>query len=235
MMKIKRPRVRQEIEVSLARSIASHEIEPGQKLPSEAELCSRFGVSRTALREAIKILEAKRMVRSKPRVGAIVLPREEWMLLDPDVLDWVADLLDADSFIDAVLEARWAIEPAAAALACRRASLADLALIEEALNDMADADGNADNFTEADLRFHEALLKASGNPVFVQFIHSVRAGLRLMLLASNKSVADYNNTVASHRALLETLITRDAEASVEASQRILQTARFDLNQKRHRP
>lgn len=234
MTKTKRPRVRQEIEASLARSIAKNEIEPGRKLPSEAELCSRFGVSRTALREAIKILEAKRMVRSKPRVGTVVLPREEWMLFDPDVLDWVADFLDVDSFVDAVLEARWAIEPAAATLACRRASLADLARIEEALNDMAGADGNADAFTEADLRFHEALLKASGNPVFVQFIHSVRAGLRLMLLASNKSVADYNETVSSHRALLDALTSRDADASVAASQRILHTARSDLARKRHR-
>lgn len=225
----KRPRVRGDIQSDLARMIAAGDVPPGQNLPSEAELSVRFGVSRTVVREAIKGLEAKYMVRSRPRVGTVVLPREEWALLDAEVLGWVADYLDVAAFADAVLEARRAIEPAAAELACARASLADLAQIEKALDEMKAAGGDPDTFTRADLAFHEALLRASRNPVFMQFIHSIRAGLNLMLLASNKSVDDYTRTVASHRALLDALAARDAGAARQASMNILQRASEDLH------
>ncbi|MFN3274012.1 MAG: FadR/GntR family transcriptional regulator [Paracoccus sp. (in: a-proteobacteria)] len=225
----KRPRVRIDIQADLARMIAAGDVMPGQHLPSEAELSLRFGVSRTVVREAIKGLEAKYMIRSRPRVGTVVLPRDEWALLDAEVLGWVADYLDVAAFADAVLEARRAIEPAAAELACARASLSDLAQIEKALEQMAQADGDPEAFTRADLAFHEALLRASHNPVFLQFIHSIRAGLNLMLLASNKSVDDYTRTVESHRALLDALVSRDAAASRQASINILNRAEQDLH------
>ena len=195
-------------------------------------MAERYGVSRTALREAIKGLEAKHMLRSKPRVGTLVLPQEDWALLDPDVLAWVADHLDVTGFVDAILEARRAIEPEAAALACRRASLADLAQIEAALNGMRAASNNALAFTEADLAFHEALLQASHNPVLSQFIHSIEAGLNLMLLTSNKSVDDYTRTVASHRRLLDAMVARDEDAARAASLDLLDRAEVDLREGR---
>lgn len=224
----KRPRVRGDIQADLARMIAAGEVKPGQYLPTEAELSATFGVSRTVVREAIKGLEAKYMLRSRARVGTVVLPREDWALLDADVLSWVQDYLDVAQFANAVLEARHAIEPAAAELACARASLADLSQVEQALNDMELAGGDPEAFTRADLAFHEALLRASHNPVFLQFIHSIRAGLNLMLLASNKSVDDYTRTVATHRALLDALVLRDAKAARRASETILERAEVDL-------
>lgn len=224
----RRPRVRNDIQADLARMIASGAVIPGQNLPSEAELSLQFGVSRTVVREAIKGLEAKHLVRSRPRVGTIVLPREDWALLDAEVLHWVADYLDVAEFADSVLEARRAIEPAAAELACKRASLADLSHIEAAVNDMARAGNDPEAFTRADLAFHEALLRASHNAVFLQFIHSIRAGLNLMLLASNKSVDDFSRTVASHRALLDALVARDIDRSRECSLTLIQHAMDDL-------
>jgi DNA-binding FadR family transcriptional regulator len=226
--------VRSDIQADLARMIASGDVMPGQNLPSEAELSQRFSVSRTVVREAIKGLEAKHLVRSRPRVGTVVLPREDWALLDAEVLAWVADYLDVAQFADAVLEARRAIEPAAAELACARASLADLAQVEEALEAMNRAGGDPDAFTRADLSFHVALLRASHNPVFLQFVHSIRAGLNLMLLASNKSVDDYTRTVASHRALLDALVARDKVRAREASLMLLQHATDDLETMRRR-
>ncbi|WP_198672348.1 FadR/GntR family transcriptional regulator [Pseudogemmobacter bohemicus] len=228
----KRPRVRSDIQADLAKMIASGKVLPGQNLPSEAELSLQLGVSRTVVREAIKGLEAKYLVRSRPRVGTVVLPREDWALLDAEVLEWIADYLDVAQFGDAVLEARRAIEPAAAELACLRASLADLAEIEKALNAMAEAGGDAEAFTRADLAFHEALLRASHNPVFLQFIHSIRAGLNLMLLASNKSVDDYSRTVESHRALLDALVVRNGALARAASLTLLQHATDDLKRLR---
>lgn len=228
----RRPRVKGDIQAKLAGSLARGEIAAGESLPPEVELCARYGVSRTALREAIKGLEAKGMLRSRPRVGTFALPREEWALLDGEVLGWVAEMLDVEEFTDAVLEARRAIEPAAAVLACKRASLADLARIEEALLGMERAGGDPDAFTEADLAFHEAVLRASHNFVFIRFVHTIRAGLNLMLLASNKSVEDYTRTVERHRALLDALVARDEATTFSASMAILSTASDDLAAKR---
>lgn len=228
----KRPRVRSDLQAGLARLIVTGEIPAGQNLPPEAELTQRFGVSRTALREAIKGLEAKFMLRSKPRVGTVVLAQEEWSLLDQDVLGWLADHQDVSGFVDDVLEARRAIEPAAAALACQRATLSDLARIEEALTGMDSAGNDPIAFTEADLAFHEALLRASHNRVFIQFIHSIETGLNMMLLASNRSVDDYSRTVKSHRSLLDALIARDEAAATAASLSMLVRAKQDLQRKR---
>lgn len=230
----KRPRVKNIIQASIARSIASGEFPAGQNLPPEAELAERFGVSRTALREALKGLEAKYMLRSRPRVGTLVLPQEDWALLDQDVLGWVADDLDMAGLTDSILEARRAIEPEAAALACRRASLADLARIEAALLGMQAAGNNPIVFTEADLAYHEALLAASHNPVMAQFVHSIEAGLNMMLLASNKSVDDYTRTVASHRLLLDAMVARDEAAARAASLALLDRASLDLQEARAR-
>ena len=224
----KRPRVRNSLQAKIARLIATGAFPEGQTLPNEADLTVRFGVSRTALREAIKGLEAKFMLRSKPRVGTVVRPQEEWSLLDQDVLTWVAEYLDEDEFLDSVLEARRAIEPAAAALACRRASLADLARIEAALDGMASAGGNAIAFTEADMAFHEALLRASHNRVFKQFIHSIETALNMMLLASNKSVDDFTRTVESHQRVLDALIARNESAAMAACLALLDSASEDL-------
>lgn len=221
----KRPRVKSSIQASLARSVASGEVPVGRCLPTEAELCTQYGVSRTALREAIKGLEAKGMLRSKPRIGTFVLPREEWAILDADVLEWISDLLDQEAFVDAVLEARHAIEPAAAALACSHASLADLSRIEDAINGMEQSTQNPDAFTEADLAFHEALLRASHNMVFLRLIHSVRAGLRQMLSKANHSVDDYSRTIGDHRALLEAMVARDEVRAANAARRIIDAAR----------
>jgi|TARA_R110000737_G_scaffold246726_1_gene257014 GntR family transcriptional regulator, galactonate operon transcriptional repressor len=224
----KRPRVQEGIRARLARAIASREFAPGEHLPPEADLAVQLGVSRTALREAVKGLEAKYMVRSKPRVGTVVLPQEDWALLDQDVLSWVADLLDVRLFTQSVLEARRAIEPAAAVLACRRASLSDLANIERALDGMQASEGDPGVFTDHDLAFHERLLNASHNAVFMQFVHTIRAGLNMMLLASNKSVDDYTRTVQSHRALLDALVARDETAAEACSLALLQHATEDL-------
>ncbi|MGR5488637.1 FadR/GntR family transcriptional regulator, partial [Vibrio alfacsensis] len=83
------------IHVQVAKEIASKiltgELEEGEKLPSELELCEKFGISRTALRESTKLLSAKGLIESKPKVGTNVTARHHWHFLDPQFLDWVKD------------------------------------------------------------------------------------------------------------------------------------------------
>src|SRR5437660_12133093 len=98
------------------------DLTPGEPLPTEDELGSQLGASRTVLREAVKVLAAKRLVESRPKTGTRVRPRRDWNLLDPDVLAWQVEAgADAD-FLAQALEIRRMIEPAAARLAAERAT-----------------------------------------------------------------------------------------------------------------
>ncbi len=102
---------------TLGRRILRGEIRPGDAL----EAASAMAASRTALREAIKVLAAKGLVEARPKVGTRVTPRESWNLLDPDVMAWQHDDALTPSFLRKLTEVRAVIEPQAAAFAAQRA------------------------------------------------------------------------------------------------------------------
>src|SRR5207247_9937865 len=94
--------------------IVRGELEADDPLPTEDELSGELSVSRTVLREAIKVLAAKRLVESRPKTGTRVQQRSEWNLLDPDVLAWQLAAGPGRRFLEDTLEARRLIGPAAA-------------------------------------------------------------------------------------------------------------------------
>ena len=106
----------------LGLAIVGGELQPGDKLPPEAQLLERYEISRPVLREAVRVLVAKGLVVSRQRAGAIVRPRNEWHLLDPDVLYWLIQAQPQRDFVQTLLEVRQIFEPAAAALAARAAT-----------------------------------------------------------------------------------------------------------------
>ncbi|MEF1291857.1 FadR/GntR family transcriptional regulator, partial [Vibrio sp. M260118] len=84
-----RRKIHVQVARQIARKILSGELKQGEKLPNEMELCEAFGVSRTALRESTKLLSAKGLIESKPKVGTTVRPRSSWHFLDPQLLNWI--------------------------------------------------------------------------------------------------------------------------------------------------
>lgn len=112
-------------------------------LPTEAELCEKFGVSRSAVREAVKMLSAKGLISSKPRQGIRILPEDQWNIFDPDLLRWVLESKPSLHVLKEFLQVRIAIEPEAAALAARYADQTALDNIEKALEGMRKAEGNS--------------------------------------------------------------------------------------------
>src|SRR5437762_9890658 len=106
--------------------IVRGELEADDPLPTEDELSGELSVSRTVLREATKVLAAKRLVESRPKTGTRVRPRKDWNLLDPDVLAWQVEAGADAEFLAQALEVRRMIEPAAARLAAERATPAQV-------------------------------------------------------------------------------------------------------------
>ena len=152
----------------------------GRALPTEIDLCASLSVSRSALREAFKLLAAKRLIISRQKVGTLVRPRGEWNMLDPEVLAWHLRAAPTDEFVTGLFEVRKIIEPSAAALAAERRSPETLTRIEAALADMFRCQDGAGDLTAADLRFHKAILDATGN----YFLASFGAVIESSLVAS---------------------------------------------------
>src|ERR1700712_1840389 len=130
--------------------IVAGELKPGDRLPAEAALLAEYEVSRPVLREAIRVLVAKGLVQSRQRAGASVRPRNEWHLLDPDVLYWLIQTRPAPEFVQTLMGVRRVFEPGAAALAAPAASAEQLAGIAQAYDGMAAA-GDAHAMLEPDL------------------------------------------------------------------------------------
>ncbi|WP_301004785.1 FadR/GntR family transcriptional regulator [Mesorhizobium sp.] len=139
---------------------------PGTILPNEAKWSETFDVSRSAVREAIKMLMAKSLLASRPKIGSWVEPKERWNLLDRDVLSWYATSPDREVFLKTVQEFRHIIEPEATAFAAMRRTDEQMAEISQACREMGEAT-NLQERTRADTRFHLAILRASGNDLLV--------------------------------------------------------------------
>ncbi|OLP57606.1 GntR family transcriptional regulator [Rhizobium rhizosphaerae] len=231
----RRPRVKSAITRALAAEICDGVFAAGQLLPRENDLGQRYGVSRTVIREALKVLESKGFVVGRSRIGTRVCARGDWKILDPQVLDWIGErIFDAD-LIAAILEARRAIEPVAAELAAERASVQEIADLDAAWRRMRDGEGDLLAFTEADVAFHAGLLKASHNRIFSELSGVIEAALRFSLKASNAAVATHEEALDVHRRLVEALRLRDGAAARQCSQTMLDLAERDLAGARHRP
>jgi len=224
----RRPRVQKSVTASLAREICSDRYPSGTVLPRENDLCAQYGVSRTVIRESLKTLESKGLVRGKPRIGTTVCERDDWNILDQQVLEWMGPQIVDLNLLGCILEARRTVEPAAAELAAQRATTQEIADLEKAWQQMRDDEGNIDRFTEADVKFHVTLLKASHNQVFRQLSGIIEAALKFSLHTSNEAVENRDEAVQVHGELVEALRMRDRAAARNCSSRMLDLAARDL-------
>ena len=210
----------------LGRDIVAGRLAEGTILPGDDALAERFGVSRTVLREAMKTLAAKGMVRARPRVGTRVLDRRSWNLLDAEVLGWHVDDSLGSGFLDQLAEMRLAVEPAIAALAARRARPEAIEAMRRAVDEMERAtDDRA--FALADLDFHKHMIEASGN----LFMHSAgvlieAALLSVFHLGSPASDADVQAEVTeAHRNAAEEIASGREAGAAEAARHIINLGR----------
>ncbi len=164
----------------LGQAIVGGEIAPGTVLRGE-ELEARFDVSRSVIREAVRVLESLSLVTSRRRVGVSVLPADAWDPYAPRVIRWRLASPQRVEVLQSLNELRAAIEPAAARLAARRATPEQCGALTSAVIEMTVAarSGDLEAYLVHDTRFHRTLLAATGNPMFsglVTVVEEVLAG-----------------------------------------------------------
>lgn len=224
-----RPRLRGEVVSVLARRILSGAVPPGGLLPREGDLCTEFGVSRTVVREATKMLEAKGLIVSRPRVGTEVCAPETWNLLDPELLAWAGEDFHDPRLVRSLMEARRIVEPAAAALAAERATAADLAALEAALERMnALLPHDVEAGAEADVAFHTALLRASQNHVLISLAGVIRAAMRALFELTNRVTTSHAGAMDLHAEVLEAVRLREGDRARQAIEAILAGSERDV-------
>lgn len=204
---------------TLGRSIVTGEFDKAG-FPTEAELCVRYGASRTVTREAVKMLSAKGLLSSRQRKGTRVQPVEKWNLLDPDVLTWLMERPFSKEIFLEFTQMRLAIEPTAAALAAQVQNKAAIAEIRAGLEGMRACGGEPEASLESDIAFHVAILKASGNPFFWRLKPLIDNALRLSITLTN-TIAGHTASIPAHEAICVAIETGDAVTAETASREIL--------------
>lgn len=194
--------------------------EPGEQLPDESVFGTELDVSRTVIREAMKVLSEKGMIESRPRIGTRVTSQDRWNHLDPDVLKWIFANEPTKKNADDLIELRRMIEPSAAKLAANRISDDELEALKQAFQEMVDAGDDVEKGIEPDLRYHRIVLMASGNQMLVPLGHTIESALASSFRISSSV---HNNRIASlkrHEAVIHAIAARDGNLA-EAAMRDL--------------
>lgn len=214
----------------IGRQIVSGAIGEGEYLPRESELAASHGVSRQAVREALKVLAAKGLVASRRRVGTSVMPRNRWNLLDPDVLAWHPPGAITPGFLSDLIELRRLIEPAAAGFAARRGGAERIARILTALEAMRANVGDEEAFFDADLEFHAALFSASGNSLIDRLSTIIGPVLQTSFHLQAKTGPSFQRAVKQHEQLYAAIAEGDSEAAHRAMEEVLMVAGGEVAQ-----
>jgi GntR family galactonate operon transcriptional repressor len=191
-------------------------------LPNEAVLGKELNVSRSILRESIKVLAAKGLVNVGP-TGTKVRPRREWNLLDPRVLEWISENGNDHCIFENLCELRLAFEPKAAELAAQRATLDDLEEIQFAYNEMKLAK-DRETYNHADLRFHEGVLKACHNELFIQVASFTRIYLRMSFSLTSHAYSKFSLSLQDHKRVLDAIVKRDPKGARKSMEAVIGVA-----------
>jgi GntR family galactonate operon transcriptional repressor len=190
----------------LGREIVGGLYPPGSLLPNAVEMCARYSVSRTALREAYSVLTAKAMIVARPKIGTRVRPKTDWNMLDPEVLSWHLQSTPTENFVAELFVLRQMVEPEAAALAASAHSRATIDRIAEAYGRMDRFKDGAGDLIGADLDFHMRILEATGNHFLTALGGLIRTSLECTFELSWEGASRIQDArLHQHRGIFEAI------------------------------
>jgi DNA-binding FadR family transcriptional regulator len=201
---------------------------PGSRLPSEASLLVRFGVSRPTLREAFRALEAKGLIVSRQKVGTLVRAKSNWNMLDPDFLAWHMRAAPTPEFVNDVFQLRQIFEPQACFLAARCRDAAALKRISAAYADMERRKSGRGDLIGADVRFHKEILDATGNRLIGALGGLIETALVGTFRMGWRGVAIKDERLLQHGAVLEAIAAQKPEEAQACMAQLLQDSAADV-------
>ncbi|MEV0699894.1 FadR/GntR family transcriptional regulator [Saccharopolyspora sp. NPDC050389] len=200
---------------------------PGSALPPEGELAEQYAVSRLTVREAIKALRVQNIVRIQRGRGTYVNPPAQWTALDPLIRSAAATPRSSAAISESLIEARRLIEVGAVELAASKRTDDDLVQLRSLLQDMRDAvdTDDVELFVEADIAFHDAIMRASGN-AFIPLMFEPFGRLLVEGRSETSAVPEIRaNALAHHTKILRALEAADPAMARQAMEdHMVQTA-----------
>jgi DNA-binding FadR family transcriptional regulator len=207
--------------------IVSGKHRPGDLLGGEISAAEQLAVSRTAYREAVRILAAKGLVDARPKVGTRINPRNMWHLLDPDILDWMFESEPDLVLLDSLFELRNVVESAAAGFAAQRRTAVHLQAMRSAIEGMATHTLATEEGRQADLDFHTTLLLATGNPFIISLANGVRAAVRATTIYKQRKQPLRRDPLPDHLRVFEAIAAKEPADAKAAMSALIQLARID--------
>lgn len=209
----RKPRLYENVIVRIKELIAQGQLAPGDRLPSEKDLCEVLGVSRTAVREAMSALQAQGLVEVRHGSGVTIRRLDRTDLVEPLSLL----LLTSQEDLAQLLELRRAIEGEAAFLAAKRASTADLGALTAAFQAMENEVRKGGSGANHDYDFHYAVARASGNDLFVKLLMVMadifRAGLKQVARDAAAIPSASVAALEQHRSIWKAIRERDGDTA----------------------
>jgi DNA-binding FadR family transcriptional regulator len=213
-------------------AIVSGRYKPGELLNGEIAASDRLHVSRGAYREAVRILAAKGLIESRPKVGTRISQPEYWHLLDPDVLSWIFEFEPDETLLANLFELRKIVEPQAAALAAMRRTQEHLDTMARALAGMAKHSLAVEAGRLADQDFHSALLRASGNAFIVSLTSGVAAAISWTTIFKQRESPLSRDPIPDHRRVYEAVAASNPQAAHAAMENLVDLAFLDTTNAR---
>jgi GntR family transcriptional repressor for pyruvate dehydrogenase complex len=221
---VRTSRLYEQIVQQIEESIVKGDLKAGDQLPAERDLALRFGVSRTAVREAVKALREKGLVEAYSGRGTFITDGTTHAVRQS--LDLMAKIGQPDGSTH-LAEVRAMIEPEIAALAATRIQESELATMRDAVGVMDRAGQDPDAYIEADLDFHLALAEGAANPLILSLLDSIVALLREQRIRIFRVPGGPERGQVHHKKILEAVERRDADKAREAMRAHLQQVRED--------
>jgi DNA-binding FadR family transcriptional regulator len=209
----------------VGRSIVAGEHEPGTPLDLAA-VGDELGVSRSVVREALRVLDTLGMVRAWPKRGTFVRPRSDWNWLHPLVLSWSHDQHGDVEFLQAVAQMREIVEPNVAAIAAAHRTEAEAMELRAALGAMEGADGDIERFIDADVLFHRVLLRATHNELLAQIGGVIDSAIRSH--DRGVSAQHWAESLALHLQVADAVARRSPADAEGAMRKVLEQALSDV-------
>lgn len=181
-------------------------LSPGTKLPPERELAAHFGVARSSLRPALKVLEIMGVITQKVGDGSYLNKDASSVLAVPMEFLFLLD----DTSLQELTEMRLMIEPALAAKAAERANAQDIALLKQSIADFESSGQDRVRLVASDLLFHRAIFQASRNRLAGRLFHTIHRAMLNMIMVTSQLV-DLEHTLEFHRPIMVAIERRDPE------------------------